>query len=482
MAFTYSSGQKPLAGYTIKHGIGKGAFGEVYFGLSDGGKEVALKLIRANADVEKRGIEQCLNLKHANLVHLYDLRTDEHGDYWLVMEHVAGDSLRTIIDRQPRGLPADVAVDWLQGLAAGVQHLHDHGIVHRDLKPGNVFIEKGTVKVGDFSLCKLLDSRQVGQTQSVGTVHYMAPEISTGNYNRQIDVYAAGIIFYEMLSGKVPFNGDSVGEILMKHLTSMPDLTKVPSRFVPLLDQALCKNPARRIATMADLSKKATQARTDHVPVLALAPSVTPAPAQVPVEPSPMQHPPTPITQALLHAALLAALMSFAWAAVFTNGTWPELARIMFPTIACSWMLLVLERCWPEPRARSGHRRLAQLGIGVLLGLLVHWLDGQPLADLWRPGKGFVYFGLMFLLLRWWKLTDLHRPRFFSFQGVVTTLFLAWALVLVLLYGGLKASPGQVAPEAGFASLVLASVVVQLASPWIKVVVLRQKRHRLPGA
>src|ERR1700733_14138150 len=89
--FTYSSGQKPLAGYTIKHCIGKGAFGEVYFGLSDGGKEVALKLIRDNLDIELRGGAQCLNLKHPNLVHLYDLRTDAAGEHWLVMEYVEGD-------------------------------------------------------------------------------------------------------------------------------------------------------------------------------------------------------------------------------------------------------------------------------------------------------------------------------------------------------------------------------------------------------
>ena len=76
MKFTYSSGQQPLDGYTIKRGIGGGGFGEVYYGLSDGGKEVALKLIRSNVDIELRGMSQCLNFKHPNLVELYDLRTD----------------------------------------------------------------------------------------------------------------------------------------------------------------------------------------------------------------------------------------------------------------------------------------------------------------------------------------------------------------------------------------------------------------------
>ena len=79
MKFTYSSGQRPLDGYTIKRGVGRGGFGEVYYGVSDGGKEVALKLVCSNLDVELRGISQCLNFKHPNLVNLYDLKTDDRG-------------------------------------------------------------------------------------------------------------------------------------------------------------------------------------------------------------------------------------------------------------------------------------------------------------------------------------------------------------------------------------------------------------------
>src|ERR1700738_4268917 len=86
MRFTYSSGQRPLEGYTLKRGIGKGGFGEVYFALSDGGKEVALKLVRGDREIEMRGMIQCLNLKHRNLVSLFDLRPDSHGDQWVVME------------------------------------------------------------------------------------------------------------------------------------------------------------------------------------------------------------------------------------------------------------------------------------------------------------------------------------------------------------------------------------------------------------
>ncbi len=203
MKFMYASGQKPLQGYVIKRGIGRGGFGEVYFGVSERGKEVAMKVIQANHDVELRGIQQCLNLKHPNLVHLYDLRTDAHGDHWLIMEYVAGDSLNTVLARNPHGVSPDLAGQWFLGLAAGVHHLHDHGIVHRDLKPGNIFLENGFIKVGDYGLCKSIGgSQHLKQTQSVGTVHYMAPEIAGGNYKHHVDIYAAGVILYELLTGQ----------------------------------------------------------------------------------------------------------------------------------------------------------------------------------------------------------------------------------------------------------------------------------------
>src|SRR5262252_2165385 len=97
MKFSYSSGTRPLDGYTIKRGIGRGGFGEVYFALSDGGKEVALKLVRGDKQVELRGVAQCLNLKHPNLVALFDLRTDAQGDNWVVMEYVAGGALSAVL-------------------------------------------------------------------------------------------------------------------------------------------------------------------------------------------------------------------------------------------------------------------------------------------------------------------------------------------------------------------------------------------------
>ncbi len=256
MKFTYSSGQRPLDGFTIKRGVGRGGFGEVYFAVSDGGKEVGLKLLRGESQIELRGVAQCLNLKHPNLVGLYDLRIDHQGDHWVVMEYVAGEPLNVVLLRHTRGLPRELAREWFLGLARAVGYLHDHGIVHRDLKPANVFIENGQVKVGDYGLSKSLSgSQRTANTQSIGTVHYMAPEISTGNYNKQIDVYAAGVLLYEMLTGRVPFDGESAGEILMKHLTTPPDLSKVPAEYLPIVAKALAKNPAQRYGSMAEMAR-----------------------------------------------------------------------------------------------------------------------------------------------------------------------------------------------------------------------------------
>ncbi|REK09883.1 MAG: serine/threonine protein kinase [Planctomycetota bacterium] len=252
--FTYPSGARPLDGYTIKRGIGRGGFGEVYFAVSDGGKEVALKLIRHNLEIELRGVTHCLNLKHANLIALYDVKEDEQGNSWVVMEYAVGDSLEEIIDRYPEGLPPEEAFEWMQGIAAGVSYLHDHGIVHRDLKPGNIFRDDGQIKLGDYGLSKFIScSRRSGQTESIGTVHYMAPEVANGRYGKEIDIYALGIILYEMLTGQVPFEGESVGEVLMKHLTAEPSLDKVPEPYRAVIARALAKDPQTRFATVSEM-------------------------------------------------------------------------------------------------------------------------------------------------------------------------------------------------------------------------------------
>ena len=257
MKFTHQPGATPVDGFTIRRGIHRGGFGEVYYAVSDAGKEVALKLLQHEQEVELRGVRQCLNLKHPNLVNLFDVRTDSHGESWVVMEYVNGSSLEDVLASFPNGLPLDEVGDWLGGIVAGVAHLHDRGIVHRDLKPANVYRENGTVKVGDVGLSKRLGSDRRGEhTQSVGTVYYMAPEVARGQYGPEVDVYSLGVMLYEMLTGQLPFMGESTAEVLMKHLTATANLNGVPESLRPVVSRALAKDPHQRTPSVMQLDQE----------------------------------------------------------------------------------------------------------------------------------------------------------------------------------------------------------------------------------
>ena len=292
MRFTYRWGQRPLDGYTIKRGLGQGGFGEVYFAVSDGGKEVALKLlVRGRTETELRGISNCLNFKHPNLVHLYDLQTDERGDHWLVMEYVHGEPLNTVLNRNAKGLPPEQARDWFLQVAKAVAYLHDHAVIHRDIKPGNVFVEHGMMKLGDYGLSKTVSSASLTQSANVGTVYYMAPEVGKGACTKQVDVYACGVMFYEMLTGEVPFRGDSWAEIALRHQTDLPELSRVPREYLTIIEKALNKKPENRYADMDEMIRavEAVSRGGEHL-VRQEEPVIAPETKQVkkPVEPPPL--------------------------------------------------------------------------------------------------------------------------------------------------------------------------------------------------
>src|SRR3984957_19915123 len=267
--YTFGSGARPLDGYTIKRAIGRGGFGEVYYATSDSGKEVALKLILRNLDVERRGVVQCMNLKCPNLLAIHDLKTNDGGDTFVIMEYVAGSSLASVLALHPEGMPLGEVRAWLKGLVEGVAYLHDHGIVHRDLKPANLFMEEGIVKIGDYGRAKLITPSQgTEHSESIGTCHYMAPEIGSGKYHKPIDIYAMGVILYEMLTGKVPFEGETVNEVLMKHLTARPDVSMLAEPYRSIVAKALAKDPNARPARLYDLLPPGDAPRQPEVRII----------------------------------------------------------------------------------------------------------------------------------------------------------------------------------------------------------------------
>jgi hypothetical protein len=526
MKFTYNSGQRPLDGYTLKRGIGHGGFGEVYYAVSDGGKEVALKLVRGNLDVELRGMAQCLNLKHPHLVSLFDMRTDAQNDHWVVMEYIAGEPLSTVLGRHPEGLPHELTQQWFVALARAIGYLHDHGIVHRDLKPANIFVENGLVKVGDYGLSKFMSgSQRNAQTQSVGTVHYMAPEISTGNYNRQIDVYAAGIILYEMLTGHVPFDGESAGEILMKHLTAPPDLNKLSSPYVPIVGKALAKDPARRYATMAEMAKAVEMDRAPEparnwravgygaanplrdAPANpapnpaglgnrpAFAPGVPGVGAKPPQGNVPKRQPrvepilnvlPAPsfrgqvaeLCGSLALAAVFAAVATTLWASIGQISDMNEIGAEYFLTVATCWAVLIPAKLWSNRRGDSWARRIVMMTFGMAVGLGALWLDGWvPQLPVGEPAGSPVQSRLAARFP-----TSTALPNIAGYLSYFALAFFAlrwWKLadrrrphrfslgpVLVAGFWGLVLLVFWSDPWRGTLVLTTSAAIIQLVSPW----------------
>jgi hypothetical protein len=206
-----------------------------------------------------------MNLKSPHLVTIFDVRYNDAGRPFVIMEYVSGPSLRDLLDQsRGKGLGPQKAAYFLREIAKGLTYLHDCGIVHRDLKPANIFYEDGYVKIGDYGLSKAIQPGvHSGQTVTVGTVHYMAPEIGDGQYDSSIDIYALGAVLYEMLKGHPPYEGESLGEVLMKHLSGKLDLSGINEPFASTITKAMAKNPADRFETVEEMVESIFD--TEHV-------------------------------------------------------------------------------------------------------------------------------------------------------------------------------------------------------------------------
>lgn len=263
MSYRYQNGDRPLDGYTIQYALGRGGFGEVYFAVSDSGREVALKAVQNYEEVELRGIGHCMNLKSPHLVMIFDVKHAPDGTPWVIMEYVSGPSLRDILDEAPNGLDIDQVRFFMRELCKGLSYLHEAGVVHRDLKPHNVFFEDGIVKIGDYSLSKVItNSHRSGNTMTVGSVHYMAPEISMGRYDKTVDIYALGCMLFEMITGKPPHVGESMGEVLMKHLSQAPNIAVLSEPFAAAVSKAMQREPSERFTNAHEFALAIQEANT----------------------------------------------------------------------------------------------------------------------------------------------------------------------------------------------------------------------------
>jgi hypothetical protein len=252
--YQYKCGDRPLEGYTVQRAAGRGGFGEVYYAVSDSGRQVALKAVQSYEQIELRGISQCMNLKSPHLVTVFDVKYNDQGKPFVIMEYVSGPSLADLLKESPGGLGTQKAAFFLREIGKGLAFLHACGIVHRDLKPGNIFYENGYVKIGDYGLTKAIRTgAHDSQTVMIGSLKYMAPEVGTGRYDRSVDMYALGILLYEMLTGQVPFLGSSPAEILMKHMTAAPDLAHIEEPFARVIRKALAKDPAERYQSVQEM-------------------------------------------------------------------------------------------------------------------------------------------------------------------------------------------------------------------------------------
>jgi beta-lactam-binding protein with PASTA domain/predicted Ser/Thr protein kinase len=245
--------------YRIIRKLGAGGMADVYLAEDQElGRRVAIKILndRHAADdsfIERfrREAKNAAGLSHPNIVSIYD-RGEAEGTYYIAMEFLDGRSLKElIVGRGPA--PIKTAIDYARQILAAVGFAHRHGIVHRDIKPHNVLVgSEGRLKVTDFGIARSGASQMTEVGSIIGTAQYLSPEQARGApVDQTSDLYSVGVVLYEMLTGQVPFTGDTPLEIAMKHLSEVP---KPPSELRPevphdldsVVLRALAKDPSER--------------------------------------------------------------------------------------------------------------------------------------------------------------------------------------------------------------------------------------------
>lgn len=262
-------GQKINGRYEIIRGIGSGGMAKVYLAYDlILNREVAVKILRFDFQNDPKALQRfqrealaASEIVHPNVVEIYDIGED-HGLQYIVMEYVKGTDLKTYIyENAP--ISFDKAVDIMQQILSAVAVAHQHRIIHRDLKPQNILINgAGECKITDFGIAVALSETSITQTSTLlGSVHYLSPEQARGaNATPQSDIYALGIILYELLTGKVPFDGESAVSIALKHFQEeIPSVRKVnpniPQALENVIFKATAKDPNERYRSVNEMSE-----------------------------------------------------------------------------------------------------------------------------------------------------------------------------------------------------------------------------------
>ncbi len=255
-----TKGQKISDRYEIIRSIGEGGMANVYLGydtILD--RQVAIKVLRGDLSNDEKFVRRfqrealsASSLAHPNIVEMYDVGEDD-GIYYIVMEYIEGKTLKQLLKKRG-SLTLSEAIDIMLQLTDGMAHAHDSYIIHRDLKPQNIMIkDDGQIKITDFGIAMALNSTQLTQTNSVmGSVHYLPPEQASGKGSTiKSDIYSMGIIFYELLTGSLPFKGENAVEIALKHMREpLPnvrdDNPSIPQSVENIILRATAKNPKNR--------------------------------------------------------------------------------------------------------------------------------------------------------------------------------------------------------------------------------------------